>query len=99
MTQFINGKVRNSCGDELSAHKTSAQQPVRTLIVFRNVQQALLFERLLKRLTRDDLLSLMFIETEVNLLLTALGDARKLLKTLATHRTETSLAKDAAHGA
>lgn len=49
-------------------------------IVFRDALHAYIFERLLKRITRDDLIALTFCEPDITTLLAALGDARRPLK-------------------
>lgn len=49
-------------------------------IVFRDALHAYAFERLLKRITRDDLIALTFCEPDITTLLAALGDARRPLK-------------------
>ena len=56
--------------------------PIRVYVVFRNPEQAELFEKLLRRITRADLHALLFPETDVNALLAAVGSVRAPLKGL-----------------
>ena len=56
--------------------------PIRVYVVFRNPEQAELFENLLRRITRSDLQGLLFSEADINPLLTAVGSVRGPLKQL-----------------
>lgn len=49
-------------------------------VEFSSLQQVLLFERLLRRLTRNDLQSLMFMNNDADVLLTTLGRVRVPIK-------------------
>lgn len=49
-------------------------------VEFSSLKQVLLFERLLKRLTRGDLQSLMFMSNDIDVLLTTIGHVRVPIK-------------------
>tara|TARA_R100001244_G_scaffold130761_1_gene103237 strand:- start:228 stop:497 length:270 start_codon:yes stop_codon:yes gene_type:complete len=56
--------------------------PIRLFVVFRNPDQAVLFEKLLRRITRSDLHGFLFAEADINPLLSAIGCVRGPLKQL-----------------
>jgi len=60
----------------------SDEQCVQVYVIFKTAEQASLLERLIKRITRSDLRALMFAETEINPLLSALGSVRAPIKEL-----------------
>ena len=64
--------------------------PIRVYVVFRNPEQAELFEKLLRRITRSDLRGLLFAEADINLLLAAVGGVRAPLKNLRAFSKEKS---------
>lgn len=75
-----------------SDHNDNPNQitPIRVHVVFRNPEQAELFEKLLRRITRSDLRGLLFAEADINLLLAAVGSVRAPLKSLRAFSKEKS---------
>lgn len=63
---------------------------VHVYVIFKTAEQASLLERLIKRITRSDLRALMFSETEINPLLSALGSVRAPIKKLRVSALEES---------
>lgn len=68
----------------------SDEQCVQVYVIFKTAEQASLLERLIKRITRSDLRALMFSETEINPLLSALGSVRAPIKKLRVSALEES---------
>ncbi len=69
-------------GSETTEGSTAEITPIRVYIVFRNPEQADLFEKLLKRITKHDLKAMLFPDPVIDVLLTALGCVRVPLKQL-----------------
>lgn len=73
---------RHRPANDKAATPTAAPKTIRVHIDFKTLRQAQLLDRLLKRISRQDLHYLMFRQPETDELLTVLGNVREPLKSI-----------------